>query len=589
MEEKGIAFKKKATWKRIFFGFFFLVFFTAAAIGIASAVMGANRSGHDPFEDNAGNLSSMSSISAICGRTDYRDVCISSLSSSIGPEPAGGDTKWLIGKAIVLTTVEFSRVLNLTATTASNHNNSSDRRQFEALADCQELLQYAIIELSYCSSDVSANSLKNLTDRVDELRNRLGSVLSYENSCIDGLSDTQLRSTMQNELVNATKLTSNALAIVTGLSSIVADLQSEAKYSRLAAEKGNEILHYDDMKADTVHPSWFGLKDRKLLGLNDSGKVTPTAVVAKDGSGQFKTISAALAAVPAHHKGRYVIYVKEGIYEEQVIVTRNMKNVLMYGDGPRKTIVTGRKSYMDGTTTYRTATFAVDGDGFVAKSMGFQNTAGAANNQAVALRVQSDRSAFFNCHIEGFQNTLYVQAHRQFYRDCHISGTIDIIFGDSAAVLQNCSIFLRRPLDLQANTVTAQGRTDKRSPTGIVLHNCRIMPDADLSPFTSKIPSYLGRPWKKYARTVIMESTIGEVIRPQAWTPLNGSFALDTLFFGEYGNSGPGASTITRAKWKGHRLIISRSEALQYTAANFIQGGLWLSRTRIPHALGLLN
>ena len=83
----------------------------------------------------------------------------------------------------------------------------------------------------------------------------------------------------------------------------------------------------------------------------------PNAVVAKDGSGQYKSIAAALAAYPKALRGRYVIYVKAGIYDEYITVTKNMKNVFMYGDGPRKTIVTGRKNNRDGITTQNTASF----------------------------------------------------------------------------------------------------------------------------------------------------------------------------------------------------------------------------------------
>lgn len=56
---------------------------------------------------------------------------------------------------------------------------------------------------------------------------------------------------------------------------------------------------------------------------------------------------------------RYIIYVKEGVYEETVIVEKKMENVVMYGDGSMKTIVTGSKNFIDGVRTFQTATFGM--------------------------------------------------------------------------------------------------------------------------------------------------------------------------------------------------------------------------------------
>ncbi|XWS38873.1 hypothetical protein CRYUN_Cryun18bG0000700 [Craigia yunnanensis] len=229
---------------------------------------------------------------------------------------------------------------------------------------------------------------------------------------------------------------------------------------------------------------------------------------------------------------------------------------------------------------------AAVGDGFIAKAMGFQNTAGPEGHQAVALRVISDRAVFYNCRMDGHQDTLYVQAHRQFYRNCVISGTVDFIFGDSSTIIQNSLLIVRKPMDNQKNIVTAHGRKFKQETTGLVIQNCHIVPEQALFPVRFKIPSNLGRPWKEYSRTVIMESTIGDLIQPAGWLEWDGNFALDTLYYAEYANRGPGAPTNGRVKWKGYKVITNRNEALQFTAGPFIQGQTWLAGSSAPFFLG---
>ncbi|CAJ1940604.1 unnamed protein product [Sphenostylis stenocarpa] len=219
--------------------------------------------------------------------------------------------------------------------------------------------------------------------------------------------------------------------------------------------------------------------------------------------------------------------------------------------------------------------------------MGFRNTAGPDGHQAVAARVQADRAVFANCRFEGYQDTLYVQAHKQFYRSCIVSGTIDFIFGDAAVVFQNCIMVVRKPNDNQQNMVTAQGREDKQQATGIVLQKCTIKPDDKLVPVKDKIRSYLGRPWKEFSRTIVMESEIGDFIHPDGWTAWNGDFALKTLYYAEYGNTGPGATTTSRIKWPGYK-VISKEEASKYTVGSFLRG-TWVQGTGVPATQGLFS
>lgn len=207
----------------------------------------------------------------------------------------------------------------------------------------------------------------------------------------------------------------------------------------------------------------------------------------------------------------------------------------------------------------------------------------------MALRSSSDLSIFYKCSIEGYQDTLLVHSQRQFYRGCYIYGTVDFIFGNAAAVFQNCLILPRRPLKGQANVITAQGRADPFQNTGISIHNSRILPAPDLRPVISSVKTYMGRPWMKYSRTVVLQTYLDSVVSPSGWSPwIEGSvFGLDTLFYAEYKNTGPASSTRWRVRWKGFHVLNSDSDASAFTVGRFIAGAAWLPQSGIPFTSGL--
>ncbi|XP_038875879.1 LOW QUALITY PROTEIN: pectinesterase-like [Benincasa hispida] len=548
-------------------------------VGVALAVVAMVTKNNNSDVD----LSSpkMKAVSTICSTTDYQQECQNTL-TNVAQNASVDDPKEYAKAAVLATIQEITKGYNLTADLMVEAANNASIKM--SVDDCKDLLQSAIDELHASYSTVGDPDLHTNEDRVADIKNWLTAVISYQQSCLDGLEefDPQLKQKMQDGLDVAGKLTSNALAIVGAVSDILKNFGLQLKVQ----PSGRRLLETTEIGSDGF-PTWMSGADRKLLASRGGGaRVKPNAVVAKDGSGQYKSIGAALAAYPKALRGRYVIYVKAGIYDEYITVTKDMKNVFMYGDGPRKTIVTGRKNNRDGITTQNTASFSAIGEGFLCKSMGFRNTAGPEGHQAVALRVQSDRSAFYNCRMDGYQDTLYVQTHRQFYRNCVISGTVDFIFGDSSTIIQNSLIIVRRPMDNQKNTVTANGRADKKEISGLVIHNCRIVPEQKLFAERFKIPTFLGRPWKQYARTVIMETTLGDFIQPDGYMPWSGNFALETCSYFEYGNRGPGANTNRRVRWKGVR-VIGRNEALQYTAGPFLMGRAWLPATGGPYLLGL--
>ncbi|KAG4118419.1 hypothetical protein ERO13_D11G014900v2, partial [Gossypium hirsutum] len=345
----------------------------------------------------------------------------------------------------------------------------------------------------------------------------------------------------------------------------------------------------DDLSGENVDedkfPKWLGRKERVLLNTPVSA-IQADIIVSKNGT--VKTISEAIKKAPENSTRRIIIYVRAGRYEEKDLkVGRKKINLMFIGDGKGKTIISGGKSIFDNITTFHTAAFAATGAGFIARDMTFENWAGPAKHQAVALRVGADHAVVYRCNIIGYQDTLYVHSNRQFYRECDIYGTVDFIFGNAAVVFQNCSIYARKPMALQKNTITAQNRKDPNQNTGISIHACRILPASDLVASNGSFETYLGRPWKLYSRVVFMLSYMNNHVHPKGWLEWNTTFALDTLYYGEYMNYGPGAAIGQRIRWPGYRVITSEIEASKFTVQQFIYGSSWLPSTGVAFLAGL--
>ncbi|XP_072973708.1 putative pectinesterase/pectinesterase inhibitor 45 [Typha angustifolia] len=566
--------------KKVLIGSASAILLVAAVVGIVAMVSRSSHKIGDDFTAPSGDplLSSTKSIAAFCAPTLYRKACEQTLTVATNGSTNTAD---LIKSVIKVALDEVQDTLSKSSDVGKGVNDSITK---DASEDCKKLLGDAAADLE--SIFELAGNLQDFLNRTDDLRHWLTAIMTFQDNCVDGFQDPQLKAAMQTVVQNSTELSSNALAIVTSLNSLAQSLNlpmiKSVSRRRLLGHEEDSVYEMDE----SGYPKWLSAGDRKLLAAGNSHKLRPNAVVAKDGSGNFKSINDAINAVPKKNKGRYVIYVKAGVYNENVLITKDKPNIYMYGDGPKKTRVVGSRSNTGGYATFNTATFAVEASGFICKYMGFSNTAGPQGHQAVALRVQGDNCAFFNVRMDGYQDTLYSQARRHFFRNCVISGTVDFIFGNSAVVLQNCLILVRRPLDNQQNTVTANGRTEANQVSGIVIQNSRIVPDRRLFPDRFKIPSYLGRPWKQYSRTVVMESLIGDLIKPAGWMPWDGDFALKTLYYAEYGNRGPGAGTSKRVNWPGFH-VIGRGEAQKFTVTPFINGNLWLKYTGVPSILGL--
>lgn len=288
-------------------------------------------------------------------------------------------------------------------------------------------------------------------------------------------------------------------------------------------------------------------------------------IVALDGSGDFKTVQAAINAVPDFRKQRTRVFIKTGTYKEKLVLPASKTNVTFVGESKDSTIITNDdfaqklNSFGEEMGTTGSSSFFIFGDGFHAENLTFENSAGPVG-QAVAVRVDGDKVIFDNCRFLGFQDTLYPHGRnsRQYYRNCYIEGTTDFIFGWSTAVFDNCEIFSKEG----GHYITAAS-TEEGANYGFVFINCTLTGDAP------KESVYLGRPWRPFAQTVFINTNMGEHIKKEGWHNWNKPHAEGTVCYAEYENSGPGWTPSERVDWA---VILSPQAAEKYTIKEILRG-----------------
>lgn len=546
--------------------------------------------------------SSSNSSSSICKTTPDPKFC-----KSVFPQTSQGDVRDY-GRFSLRKSLTQSRKFTRTIDKYLKRNKGLlSHSAVGALQDCRDLasLTTDYLTTSFETVNVTASSKTLSFSKADDIQTLLSAALTNEQTCLDGVntaasSSWTIRNGVALPLINDTKLFSVSLALFT--KGWVPKKKKQTGYSwahpKNTHSHNKPLRHFRNgalplKMTEQTRAVYESLSRRKLADDNDDNTVLVSDIVTvnQNGTGNFTTITDAVAAAPNKTDGTagyFVIYVTSGVYDENVLIAKNKRYLMMIGDGINRTIITGNRSVVDGWTTFNSATFAVTSPNFVAVNMTFRNTAGPEKHQAVALRSSADLSIFYSCSFEAYQDTLYTHSLRQFYRECDIYGTVDFIFGNAAVVLQNCNLYPRQALPNQFNAITAQGRTDPNQNTGTSIHNCTIRPADDLASSNYTVKTYLGRPWKEYSRTVFMQSYLDGFIEPVGWREWNGDFALSTLYYAEYNNTGPGSSTTNRVVWPGYH-VINSTDANNFTVSNFLFGDEWMVQSGVPYMAGLLS
>ncbi|MEU1043163.1 pectinesterase family protein [Streptomyces sp. NPDC005551] len=308
-----------------------------------------------------------------------------------------------------------------------------------------------------------------------------------------------------------------------------------------------------------------------------------TLYVDASGAGDFTTVQAAVTAAPGSGT---TLVIAPGTYRETVAVDAARTGMTWIGasENPRDVVVVydnANGTPKPGGGTYGTsgsATTTVQADGFTARWITFANDwlrAGhpeITGTQAVAIKVQGDRSAFHHCRFLGHQDTLYADSMalgtfaRQYYAHCYVEGDVDFVFGRATAVYEHCHFHTLNRADLATapyGFVFAPS-TAAANPRGYLVTRSRI---------TSAAPDAyykLARPWvpssDPTARPMltVRDTRIGAGIDAAApYANMSAGHPWQNQRFAEYRNTGPGAA----APVPENRPQLTDTEAASHTRA----------------------
>src|SRR5690554_4420631 len=290
-------------------------------------------------------------------------------------------------------------------------------------------------------------------------------------------------------------------------------------------------------------------------------------VVDAHGTGDFNTIGEAISSIPNNQEKRTLILVKNGVYQEKLIVSSSKTFVSIIGEDVNNVIITWSdyqgKDGMFGADSY---TLLAEGADFYMENITVVNGYGPGA-QAVAIRTTGDRQVFKNCVFKGHQDTYYAHKNRQYNFKCHIEGNTDFIYGDATAVFDSCNIhsiaggqYISAPAD--SKMITELGGS--RFIHGFLFTNCNLTAAPDVADQSV----FLGRPWQPNASAAYINCILGRHIKPAGWSQWNDN-NHESAVFSEYLNKnrdGSLADVSQRVSWSAQ---LTEQEATVYYLSNF--------------------
>lgn len=175
--------------------------------------------------------------------------------------------------------------------------------------------------------------------------------MTNENTCINGFLDLE-EMHLNTQKSNGQHLQNLLSPISHTISNSLALIKHVEKKKRFQ----ETIKKPKMMKMITRGQNWKLVHRRKKRKI--AMDLRPNVTVASDGSGKYRMIGEAIGMAPNMSKNTYIIKIKAGIYKENVMVPREKINIMLVGDGMNSTIITGSRNFIDGFSTFESATLS---------------------------------------------------------------------------------------------------------------------------------------------------------------------------------------------------------------------------------------
>jgi len=355
------------------------------------------------------------------------------------------------------------------------------------------------------------------------------------------------------------------------------------------------------------------------------------AIVSADSTGDYISVQAAINAAPEKRSKPWLIFVRNGVYNEVIRVPESKPYIHLIGENADSTIIrykicctflvdggyTGPLEEAEAFGAYAAQFSAgyvrgslgidamahIDAKNFYSENISYINLWGYEERnypQALAVWCTKDRTAFYNCKALSYQDTWRTPSsggYRQYLKNCLIEGNVDFIYDNGDVFFDSCQINIIKndKATEEAGWIVAPSHSGTK--WGYVFKDC------SLSAEKKGDSIYLGRAWIAQPKAVFINLQLDDkvVLRPKGWDSHFGQAI--PIIFADWGTRNADGSPVDlsqRNNWywylngndtvQGYsRQYLSDEQAATYTFHNVIPGSdawrpdLMAERLPAPH------